>query len=143
MSIYTIEEFLDALKGAGFRMTRQRKAIIEYLAGRSDHPSAHYIFRDLQSTQSLISLATVYNTLNTLVRLRLIKEIDFEVSDNRYDTNLEPHINLVCTVCGTISDYPLDLPVSPEALKKKNGFIIEDYRLEYRGTCRTCQNKQK
>ncbi len=143
MSHYNTEDFLDTLKDAGFRMTRQRKAIIEYIAGRTDHPSAQQIFRALQPTHAWISLATVYNTINTLVNMELIKEIDFEHADNRYDTNLKPHINLVCTVCGNITDYMLELPVSSQTLKNRYGFIIEDYRMEYRGTCDSCQQKKK
>lgn len=142
MSIYKIEDFLEVLKKAGFRMTRQRKAIIEYIAGRPDHPSAQQIYRDLQPAQPWLSLATVYNTLNTLVRMGLIKEIDFEHADNRYDTNLKPHINLVCNVCGHITDYMLELPVSSQSLKDKYGFIIKNYRMEYSGICHSCQLKE-
>lgn len=141
MTLQTEEKFFGILKEAGFRITKQRRAIVQYLAGRTDHPSAQQIYRDLQSDYSFISLATVYNTINTLVNLGLIKELDFEHSENRYDTNLNPHINLVCTSCGNITDYLLDLPVSYKTIQTKHGFTIEDYRMEYRGICRACNSK--
>jgi Fur family peroxide stress response transcriptional regulator len=141
MKLHRAEKYYGVLKDNGYRITKQRRAIVEYLACRTDHPSAQQIYRDLQPDYSFISLATVYNTVNTLVNLGLIKELDFEHSENRYDTNLNPHINLVCTSCGTITDYLLDLPVSYKTIQSKHGFTIEDYRMEYRGICRSCNSK--
>jgi Fur family peroxide stress response transcriptional regulator len=99
----TNSQMVAALKKAGYRITRQRRAIIEFIAGRKDHPSARQIFDEIKS-DSGISFATIYNTLKTLVGMELIKEIDFEHGENRYDTNLVPHLNLVCIKCANIQD---------------------------------------
>ena len=93
------------LKKAGLRMTRHRRAIVEILAERQDHPSVRQVYDKMRKNDPGISLATVYNTLNMLVKMKLLKEIDFEETDNRYDTNLESHINLICTICGSIVDF--------------------------------------
>lgn len=129
---------IKTLKDAGYRITNQRMSIINFIAKRTDHPSAQQIHREINSKVRGISLATIYNTLKTLVETNLIKEIDFEDSDNRYDTNLEPHINLVCTHCGSIADFNLNLPISPAEIKIKKGFITTGYRIEYRGVCAQC-----
>jgi Fe2+ or Zn2+ uptake regulation protein len=130
----------EALRGAGCRITRQRTAVIRYLAGRIDHPSARRIYSELEGTEPGLSLATVYNTLSTLVELGLIKQIDFEAVDNRYDTNLAPHINLVCTSCGRIDDFDHELPVTPEEIEHRLGFSTTDFRIEYRGVCASCRD---
>jgi Fur family peroxide stress response transcriptional regulator len=132
------DQMVKALKDARYRITRQRMSIIKFIAERPDHPNAQQIHREINTGERGISLATIYNTLKTLVENNLIKEIDFEDNDNRYDTNLEPHINLVCTVCGSISDYNLDLPISPDEIKIQKGFITTDFRIEYRGVCTQC-----
>jgi len=49
----------DALRDAGCRITQQRKAIIDFLAGRDDHPSARQIHRALSDRESGLSQATV------------------------------------------------------------------------------------
>ena len=131
---------LHALKAAGLRLTQQRKAIIEFVAEREDHPSARQIFEVLK-TRTDISFATIYNTLETLVEIDLIKEIDFEHDENRYDTNLRPHLNLVCIKCGSIQDVDFKLPVTPQQIKVNNNFTTTNYRLEYMGICAQC-NKQ-
>jgi Fe2+ or Zn2+ uptake regulation protein len=129
---------IDALRKTGCRITPQRIAIIDYVAGRSDHPSARQIWDALQSSDPGISLATVYNTLGKLVETGLIRALEFEAADNRYDTHLAPHINLICTGCGRIEDLDHELPVSPEELTRRTGFEAVDFRIEYRGTCARC-----
>ena len=136
----TKNQMLTALKKAGFRLTKQRLAIIDFIAGREDHPSARQILNEINSDIG-ISFATIYNTLETLVELELIKEIDFEHGENRYDTNLIPHLNLVCVKCGKIEDVDFKLPVSPEEIKAKINFTTTNYRLEYIGICSKCTQK--
>lgn len=122
-------------------MTRQRLAIIQYLAGRDDHPSVRQIFEALKNGESRMSLATVYNTLATLVDLDLLEEMEFEAADNRYDTNLSPHINLVCTVCGSITDLNRKPPASADEIRKTLGFETTGIRIEYQGICAACRSR--
>lgn len=132
-------EMIAAFEASGRRITPQRRAILCYVAGRGDHPSARQIHRGLPSRLRRPSLATVYNTLTALVELGLIREVDFEATDNRYDTNLAPHINLVCVRCGSICDLDHDLPIPPEVIRSKLGFEAVDFRIEYRGFCSKCR----
>jgi Fe2+ or Zn2+ uptake regulation protein len=133
------DRIVAALNSVGLRITRQRQVIIDYLAGRHDHPSARQIFRDLTQSEARPSLATVYNTLAILVELGVIAEMEFEATDNRYDTNLAPHLNLVCTVCGSIEDVDGEPPVGAAELRRQTGFETTAYRLECRGICARCQ----
>jgi len=131
------------IQASGRRITRQRQAVIEYLAGRVDHPSARQTFSAVNAGESRISLATVYNTLATLVELGFLKEMEFEAEDNRYDTNLSPHINLVCTVCGAITDFNRRPPVSVDEIRKSLGFETTGIRIEYQGVCASCRSKDR
>ena len=81
----------------------------------------------------------VYNTLATLVNLGLIREMEFEATDNRYDTNLAPHMNLVCVLCGTIIDVDQRWPVSADTIRRSHGFEVVDLRVEGRGICAKCR----
>ena len=133
------DDLIAALRESGRRITAQRRAILEYLTRRTDHPSPRQIYRDLSPRVPSLSLATVYNTLKALVEMGLIREIDFEAADNRYDPNLAPHINLVCVRCGSITDFDHELPIAPEELRSKLGFETVDFRIEYRGLCAGCR----
>jgi Fur family peroxide stress response transcriptional regulator len=114
-------------------------AILEYLASTAVHPSARQVFNKVRKKHPGLSLATVYNTLGTLVRMGLIKVMEFEALDNRFENNLSPHINLFCTMCGKIQDLEEAFPTSPEKVKEKIGFQILDYRMEYYGICQVCR----
>lgn len=130
-----------ALSDAGHRLTAQRRAVIAYLAGRTDHPTARQVYQALRSADSTLSLATVYNTLNVLAELGAIRTLEFDSSDNRYDTNTDPHVNLVCSICGTIEDYDHPLPVRFDEILSRVGFHSTDARIEYRGICAACRDQ--
>jgi len=128
-----------ALRAAGSRISSQRRAIIDYLASATSHPSARQIFHEVKKNHPNLSLATVYNTLGVLIRMSLIKVMQFDVTDNRYEPNVAPHINLICTSCGKIEDLGQEVPVQPEEIEEKVGFEVLDSRLEYYGFCAECK----
>lgn len=129
----------EALRAAGYHITRQRKAILNYLAATDAHPSAQQVFQEAKKDYPGLSLATVYNTLETLVRLGLIKVLDFQAIDNRHETNLAPHVNLICTVCGKIQDFEQGSTIHMNKVKKELGFEVKGFRLEYYGICSECR----
>lgn len=134
----TARQMEDALRAGGGRITRQRRAILVFLAGRRDHPSVRQIYRALRRRESDLSRATVYNTVRRLVETGVLRAIGFEAGDNRFDTNLAPHLNLICTACGTIDDLEHELPVTPAEVERRLGFVATEYRVEVRGTCARC-----
>ena len=130
-----------ALRNEGCRMTHQRKVILKYLASTDSHPSAREILEQTQKIYPCISLATVYNTLEILARLNLIKIMDFQARDNRHETNTSPHINLICMTCGRIEDFDEGLSVPVDRVKKDLGFEVKDFRMEYYGHCAQCKSE--
>ena len=139
--VRTIEELEKALRVAGRRITRQRSAILAYLASMDAHPSARQVYRQVKRSVPSVSLATVYNTLGMLVRMRVLRLIDFESLDNRYDRDPGPHINLICTRCGRIQDFQPGFPVAPEEVRERTGFDVRDARMEYYGACAECETR--
>jgi Fur family peroxide stress response transcriptional regulator len=130
----------QALRTAGYRMTAQRKAILDYLVSTLEHPGAYKIFEEVKKVQPGLSLATVYNTLQVLTQNGLIKMLTFR-EDNRYEANLSFHINLICTSCGRIQDFEAGTHISPKEVREKIGFEVLTYRLEYHGLCSECKAK--
>jgi Fe2+ or Zn2+ uptake regulation protein len=129
----------EALRAAGCRITRQREAIVSYLASTKSHPSARQVFQETKKDCPGMSLATVYNTLEVLAKMGLIKVMDFQAMDNRHETNLAPHINLICTSCGTIQDFEERSNIHIEKAKEEFGFEVKDFRMEYYGICSECR----
>ncbi len=128
-----------ALRVAGCRLTRQRRAILDFLSSTDTHPSARQVFRESEKNCPGLSLATVYNTLDKLIKVGILKVLDFDSMDNRHETNLTFHINLICTLCGKIQDFEEGSTLYTEKVKKRVGFEVRGYRMEYYGICSECR----
>jgi Fe2+ or Zn2+ uptake regulation protein len=133
---------IEGMKKRGLKMTRQRLEIIDILAREKSHPSAAAILAEARKKAPTISLSTVYLTLDNLKRAGLIKELEFDDRDSRYEGDVSDHLNLVCTRCGKIDDFHVPMPVRLEKIEKKTGFRADTARFEYYGQCRECRLKK-
>jgi Fur family peroxide stress response transcriptional regulator len=123
------------------KLTPQRLAIIDFLEGNLSHPSASDVFRSISTNFPTMSLATVYNTLETLKEKGLIKELGIDTEKKRFDPNLEPHHHLICVHCREIidvfSNFSLDLKEN-----EKFGYEITGNHVDFYGICPKCKEKQ-
>lgn len=110
---------------------------------RDLHPGARAVYEEAKKRRKSLSLSTIYATLNDLSRLGVIKTLQFDSMENRYEGNLEEHLNLVCEHCGKILDYEVPPVADPREIARKTGFSVMDTRLEYYGYCRDCRTKTK
>ncbi|GAB4176311.1 MAG: hypothetical protein Fur0032_16250 [Terrimicrobiaceae bacterium] len=77
------------MEHGGHRLTPQRREVYEvFLAGR-DHPTAKEVFIRAKGRMPTISLATVYNCLETLLGSGLVRQVNVEREATRYCPNLE------------------------------------------------------
>ena len=140
----TKESIIAQLKERGLKVTPQRMAIIEVLIEqRNLHPGARLVYEEAKKKKKSLSLSTAYATLNDLSRHGIIKTLQFDRMENRYEGNLEEHLNLICAHCGKIIDYKIPPLVDQQEIAKKTGFSVTDTRLEYYGYCRDCHAKNK
>jgi Fur family peroxide stress response transcriptional regulator len=137
--------YLNALRQAGKRITDQRRAICDYLAQTESHPTPYQVFADLSAQHPEISRATVYNTLNVLQELGAIVEIGAGVGHTQYETDTEPHVNLICLRCHEISDHPGPLPLTDvqASLQATGNFLPMAMRVEVFGFCERCRERKK
>ena len=137
----TKDTIIQRLKEKGLKVTPQRMAIIEVLIERGDlHPGARFVYEEAKKKKKSLSLSTAYSTLNEFSRHGIIKTLQFDTMENRYETNREEHINLICEKCKKILDYKVPIVVDQKGITKKTGFSITDTRLEYYGYCRECRD---
>ena len=95
------------LADAGLRSTPQREVVYRSLVTRRDHPTAEDVFARVKAEMPTISLATVYNCLETLVQCSLIRQVNHERGPTRYCPNLEPHAHFYDAQSGTTVDGAL------------------------------------
>ena len=137
------ESIIKQLRERGLKITPQRLAIIEVLIEQGDlHPGARLVHKEAKKKRKGLSLSTAYATLNELSRHGIIKTLQFDRMENRYETNREEHINLICEGCKKILDYKIPIVIDQRGLARKTGFAITDTRLEYYGLCRECREEK-
>ena len=134
---------ISQMRKKGLKVTPQRLAIIDVLIEQGDsHPGASLIYKRAKKKKKSLSLSTTYATLHEFSRHGVIKTLQFDKMEDRYDGNLEEHINLICERCKRILDYNVPFTVDPKKVVKKTGFSITDTRLEYYGLCRECREEE-
>jgi Fe2+ or Zn2+ uptake regulation protein len=138
----TKDEIIRQLRARGLKITSQRLAIIGVLVEHQNrHPGASLIYKEARRKRKNLSLSATYATLSELSRLGIIKTLQFDAMENRYDGNIEEHVNLICEGCRKILDYNAPSVVDQRKVARKTGFSITAGRLEYYGYCRECRRK--
>lgn len=134
-----------SLHSAGLRITPQRLAICEFLAGSDKHPTAQQIFDELKPRFPSLSLATVYNTLEMLVNQGCINSLgNAGDAQMHYDAHTEPHVNVACVSCHEITDFPSACVEELEKeLAEHSGYNLLGSRVLYYGICAACQRRQQ
>ena len=137
-----LEQIITLLRDDGFKITPQRTAIVDYLLRTEDHPSAELIHKVVRRKYPMVSLSTVYKTLDLLREKKLVNEIEVE-GEARFDAHTDEHINLVCVSCGKIEDVDEDLlkEIQIKAAKKSK-YIILQSSFELSGYCGLCKTKK-
>jgi Fur family peroxide stress response transcriptional regulator len=121
------------------RQTEQRKAVFDALMARADHPSAVEVFMRVKYRMPSISLATVYNCLETLTASGLVRTVNHDREPSRYCANMQEHAHLFCSECGSITDIPLHTPMPPEQIwNLPEGVSIAQQEVSFRGLCAPC-----
>lgn len=120
------------------KLTPQRLAILRYLEGNKEHPSAEHIYKSVQKEFPTMSFATVYNTLEALKNIGNIQELKIDPSKKRYDPDMSNHHHLICKKCKSIVDVFKDFEITlPDELT--DGFDILGNNIEFYGICEKCK----
>lgn len=136
-----LEKLVSSLRNDGFRITPQRIAIVDYLLNTEEHPSAEQVHKVVQKKYPMISLSTVYKTLELLKEKKIVNEIEIE-GEARFDAHIEAHLNLVCVKCGKIEDVDEDsLKEIQSRAARKSKYLILKGNFELYGYCSSCKSK--
>jgi Fur family ferric uptake transcriptional regulator len=130
------------LKENDFKLTNQRKKIIETVFASHDHFTADDLYDLLREKGESISKATIYRTLSLLCESGLVESRDFGRGQLYYEHVLghEHHDHLICVGCGKVVEFR-----NPELEKlqikvaKARGFRIESHSLRIFGRCKACR----
>jgi Fur family peroxide stress response transcriptional regulator len=124
----------------GLRMTKQRQVVYDVLLDLGhDHPTAAEVFVSAKERMPSISLATVYNCLESLTGAGTIRQVHLDREATRYCANLQPHAHFYCTGCDEVFDIGLENGADAASVwSLPPGCKVEDMQVAMRGICGMC-----
>ncbi len=135
------EHLQEALNKSGQKVTSQREAVFTVLLAERDHPTVDEVFNRAREVMPGLSLATVYNCLETFVGCGLVRQVNHERESTRYCPNLSPHAHFRDKETGRVHD--IELP--PEVIKSLRailppGFDSEIIEISFQGRAQAKDN---
>jgi Fur family ferric uptake transcriptional regulator len=136
--------FSRYLRDRGLPVTHQRTAVADVVFESEGQLSVDDIERALRERGERIGKATIYRTLDLLVRSRLVEEHDFGEGFKRYEQRLSGrpvNEHMICVECGTVTKFESpELYQIESRVRSEYGFIPVRRRLEIYGLCKACQD---
>jgi Fur family peroxide stress response transcriptional regulator len=138
-----LKRYEESIAQDGLRLTRQRRHVYEVLLGQQDHPTAMEVFLRAKPAMETLSLATVYNVLETLAERGLVRKVHLDSGSTRYCANNSKHGHFTCTSCGAVLDVPLLPGAELEKLHQlPRGYMVTQQEVSLHGLCGTCRKNQ-
>ena len=133
-----LKRLVQRFRQHGYKMTPQRRAILEVLTGDTSHPTAEQIHETVRERMPDISLATVYNTLRELAEMEELYGLDLGHGVRHYEISKGDHAHRVCLICGRIENVPGDFEKAKSLFECSEGFHPGRYAVTIYGYCTDC-----
>ncbi|HHV95781.1 MAG TPA: transcriptional repressor [Clostridiaceae bacterium] len=130
------EDITSRLKNNNIRLSHQRLKVLEFLHRNRIHPTVEQIYHGLIDEIPTLSKTTIYNTLNALTEAGLVKILNIEENEARYDIETDEHGHFKCKVCGNIYDFKVNM--DSLEIKGLDGFKILTKDMYFSGICAKC-----
>jgi Fur family peroxide stress response transcriptional regulator len=137
-----LEQLEKLCREARVPCTIQRRALLEAVLDRDDHPTANQVFEAVKVRNRGISRATVHRNLEILSEMGVITKTCHTGGMARYDARIDIHHHLICLRCNSVADID-DENLSSLTIPDTSafGFEVSDFRVQLRGICRDCRKK--
>lgn len=143
-----INELKENLKEKGYKLTPQRRAILDIIIDKEgQHLTAEEIYDEVKKICPDIGLATVYRTVLLLEEVGVIYKLDLSDGCSRYELvhsdEEHRHHHLVCNECKNVFEVQDDLLEElEERIEKTYKFKILDHSVKFFGICSNCCDKE-
>lgn len=137
------EQLKRIIREMGLKVTGQRMAILESLAGGRAHVTALEVFEAVNVKHPEIGFATVYRFLRKMAEQKLVTEVRMGGLPARYElTPKRHHDHLTCVSCGLIVEFEnSQIESLQERVANEHNFRLTHHVLELYGMCANCQTE--
>ena len=137
-----LSQFRTYLRQHNLPVTQQRLAIAGAVFASDRHLSVEEVANDVAAQGENAGTATIYRTLDLLVKSGLVVERDFGEGFRRFEParGIPHHEHLLCTVCGRVDEFRDErLERMTTIIAESHGYSRQRHRLVIYGVCADCQ----
>lgn len=139
-----VQRFQDFLQGQGLKLTAERTALVREIFSTHYHFEADELLFKMKEKNVKISRATVYRTLELLVKSGLVRRVHLGEDHYHYEhvSGNSHHDHLICTACGGVIEFhDEELERLQMAICDKKKFTPTFHNLQILGICDSCRRK--
>ncbi len=141
----SIDQYMGLLKSRGFRLTNQRRIIVETLLRKlGTHLNARELLDLAQEEDPSIGIATIYRTIELLNSLGMLNMVNLEEGFLRFEVPDEQmHFHVFCRSCGKtvhLADEESKM-AEVKGWAQSEGFDLLPQTFEMAGLCRECREE--
>ena len=132
------------LKDSKYKLTEQRKIIIDFFQNNPGHYTAQEIYEKVKNQCNSINFSTIYRNLELLSALNIVNKLDINNGISHYELcGLGHHHHVICKSCGDMKELDV-CPYECMNSDKLNemGFVPTEHKFEIYGICKNCCNKK-
>ena len=131
---------IETLKQKDFRLTPQRRLIVDIIHGVHEHISAEALIAEVQSRMPGVNKSTIYRTLEILERSGCVYKSESGDRAVYHHAEEGHHHHLVCRKCGQMTECNRAVFDSVERyLAREFGFSADFNHLVIEGLCAKCR----
>ena len=139
-----VARFQDFLQQQGLKLTSERTALVREIFSTHYHFEADELLFKMKEKNVKISRATVYRTLELLVKSGLVRRVHLGEDHYHYEhvSGNSHHDHLICTTCGGVIEFhDEELERLQLAICEKKKFTPTFHNLQILGVCDSCRRK--
>jgi Fur family transcriptional regulator, ferric uptake regulator len=130
------------LKENGYKLTPQRRIILDIIHETGSHLTGEEIYNRVKSRVSGVNKSTIYRTLELLENLGCVYKSEIDDRFVYHHADEGHHHHIVCRKCNATIECDDTLFDSVEQeLLKRYGFLVDFKHIVMSGLCRDCLGK--
>lgn len=141
-----ITRFQELLQQQGLKLTSERTALVREIFAIHYHFEADELLFKMKEKNVKISRATVYRTLELLVKFNMVRRVHLGEDHYHYEhvSGNSHHDHLICTACGGVIEFHDEILESRQLeICEKKKFTPTFHNLQILGVCDPCRRKGK
>lgn len=139
-----IDRFRVFLAGQSLKLTSERAALVRVIFSTHYHFEADELLFKMKEKGIKISRATVYRTLELLVKSGMVRRVHLGEDHYHYEyvSGNSHHDHLICTTCGAVIEFN-DPALEQRQLEicERKRFTPTFHNLQILGVCDACRRK--